>query len=87
MERAAEEAGIHRRTMVRLENDAGYVERQPASLRRLVEAYRARRILLEGEGLSIAGCCLGLGLTRFGGHPEAFARGAPDAQNPCSVYA
>jgi len=28
-----------------------------------------------------------LGLTRFGGHPEAFARGAPDAQNPCSVYA
>ena len=85
MERAAEEAGIHRRTMVRLENDAGYVERQPASLRRLVEAYRARRILLEGEGLSIAGCCLGL--TRFRGHPEAFARGAPDAQNPCSVYA
>jgi len=57
MERAAAEAGIHRRTMIRLENDAGYVERQPASLRRLVEAYRARRILLEGEGLSIAGCC------------------------------
>ena len=28
-----------------------------------------------------------VGLTRFGGHPEAFARGAPDAQNPCSVYA
>ncbi len=28
-----------------------------------------------------------LGLTRFRGHPEAFARGAPDAQNACSVYA
>ncbi len=28
-----------------------------------------------------------MGLTRFRGHPEAFARGAPDAQNPCSVYA
>ena len=57
MERAATEAGIHRRTMVRLENDASYVERQPASLKRLVEAYRARRILLEGEGLSISGHC------------------------------
>jgi len=30
---------------------------------------------------------VGLGLTRFRGHPEAFARGAPDAQNACSVYA
>lgn len=57
MERAATEAGIHRRTMVRLENDASYVERQPASLKRLVEAYRARRILLEGEGLSISDHC------------------------------
>jgi DNA-binding XRE family transcriptional regulator len=57
MERAAEDAGIHRRTMVRLENDASYVERQPASLKRLVEAYRERRILLEGKGLSISGHC------------------------------
>jgi DNA-binding XRE family transcriptional regulator len=55
MERAATEAGIHRRTMVRLENDASYLQRQPASLKRLVEVYRARRILLEGEGLSIFG--------------------------------
>ena len=28
-----------------------------------------------------------VGLTRFRGHPEAFARGGPDAQNTCSVYA
>ena len=28
-----------------------------------------------------------LGLTRFGGHPEAFARGAADAKNTPSVFA
>ena len=28
-----------------------------------------------------------LGLTRFGGHPEAFARGATDAQNTPTVFA
>ena len=28
---------------------------------------------------------LGLGLTRFGGHPEAFARGVPDAQASSAV--
>ncbi len=27
-----------------------------------------------------------LGLTRFGGHPEAFARGVPDAQDPSAVF-
>ena len=30
---------------------------------------------------------LGLGLTRFGGHPEAFARGAADAKNTPTVFA
>ena len=29
----------------------------------------------------------GLGLTRFGGHPEAFARGAADAKNTPTVFA
>ena len=28
-----------------------------------------------------------LGLTRFGGHPEAFARGAADAKNTPTVFA
>ena len=28
-----------------------------------------------------------LGLTRFGGHPEAFARGAADAKNTSTVFA
>ena len=27
-----------------------------------------------------------LGLTRFGGHPEAFARGATDAKNTPTVF-
>jgi hypothetical protein len=30
---------------------------------------------------------LGLGLTRFGGHPEAFVRGAADAKNTPTVFA
>jgi hypothetical protein len=30
---------------------------------------------------------VGLGLTRFGGRPEAFARGATDAQNTPTVFA
>jgi hypothetical protein len=28
-----------------------------------------------------------LGLTRFGGHPEAFARGAPYAENTPALFA
>ena len=31
--------------------------------------------------------CSCLGLTRIGGHPEAFARGAADAQNTPTVFA
>ena len=30
---------------------------------------------------------LGLGQTRFGGHPEAFGRGAPDAEDPPTISA
>ena len=30
---------------------------------------------------------LGLGLTRFGGHPEAFSRGALHGQNPTTLFA
>jgi hypothetical protein len=30
---------------------------------------------------------LGLGLTRFRGHPEAFTRGVPDADDPSTVFA
>ena len=30
---------------------------------------------------------LGLGLTRFGGHPEAFVRGAADAKNTPTIFA
>jgi len=30
---------------------------------------------------------LGLGLTRFRGHPEAFTGGIPDAQDACAVFA
>lgn len=54
MSRAAQAAGIHRRTVIRLECDAGYAERQPASLRRLVAAYRAQQIILEDGGLAVA---------------------------------
>ena len=35
----------------------------------------------------IAGLGLGLGLTRFRGHPEAFTRGTPDAQDASAVFA
>jgi hypothetical protein len=30
---------------------------------------------------------LGLGLTRFGGHPESLARGAADAKNTSTIFA
>jgi hypothetical protein len=54
MDRAAAAAGIHRRTLIRLECEAGYAERRPASLGRLVAAYRGQRIMLEGDGLAVA---------------------------------
>jgi transposase len=35
----------------------------------------------------VAASELGLGLTRIGGHPEAFPKGATDAQNTPTVFA
>jgi len=52
MDRAAGAAGIHRRTIIRLECEAGYAERQPPSLGQLVAVYREQRIMLEGNGLA-----------------------------------
>lgn len=54
MARAAQAAGIHRRTVIRLETDSDYVARRPASLRRLVAAYAGQRIVFPGTGLAIA---------------------------------
>ena len=54
MDRAAEAAAIHRRTVIRLEADTGYAERQTASLKRLVAAYQAQRIILADNGLTVA---------------------------------
>ena len=47
MEKAAMACGLHRRTIIRLENDEHYAQGQPASLRKLVALYRERRIILE----------------------------------------
>ncbi len=55
MDRAAEAAGIHRRTVIRLECEDGYAERQSVGFKRLVAAYRAQQIILEGEGLAVVG--------------------------------
>src|SRR5690348_3900501 len=54
MEKAAMACGLHRRTIIRLENDEHYVQGQPASLRKLVALYRERRIILEDRGLTVA---------------------------------
>jgi transcriptional regulator with XRE-family HTH domain len=54
MEKAAMACGLHRRTIIRLENDEHYAQGQPASLRKLVALYRERRILLEDRGLAVA---------------------------------
>jgi transcriptional regulator with XRE-family HTH domain len=54
MEKAAMACGLHRRTIIRLENDEHYAQGQPASLRKLVALYRERRIILEDRGLAVA---------------------------------
>ena len=54
MDQAAEAAGIHRRTVIRLECKEGYAERQSVGFMRLVAAYRGQRIILEGKGLAVA---------------------------------
>ena len=54
MEKAATACGLHRRTLIRLENDERYAHGQPASLRQLVAFYKEHRIHLEGTGLAVA---------------------------------
>lgn len=54
MEKAAMACSLHRRTIIRLENDERYAQGQPASLRKLVALYRQRRIILKDGGLAVS---------------------------------
>ena len=55
MEKVAEASSLHRRTVIRLENDENYAKGQPASLTKLVAVYREQQIIpLEGCGLAVA---------------------------------
>src|SRR4051812_26859166 len=54
MEKAAMAGGLHRRTIIRLENDERYAQGQPPSLGKLVAVYREWRIILEHRGLAVA---------------------------------
>ena len=61
---------------------------------RFTLSYRDVEDLLAERGLDISYETVrswvlkfGLGLTRIGGHPEAFARGAANAQNTPAVFA
>jgi transcriptional regulator with XRE-family HTH domain len=53
MEKVARACGLHRRTIIRLENDERYAQAQPASLTKLVALYREQQIILEGRGLAV----------------------------------
>lgn len=53
MEKVALECDLHRRTIIRLENDEHYAQAQPPSLTKLVALYREHRIVLEGSGLAV----------------------------------
>jgi hypothetical protein len=53
-----------------------------------VQAYPAETAEAFCDGHNAAFGFFGkVGLTRFGGHPEAFARGATDAKNTPTVFA
>jgi transcriptional regulator with XRE-family HTH domain len=54
MIQAAKAAGLHRRTIIRLENDKSYADGQPASLRKLITVYRKHRLILDGNGVALA---------------------------------
>lgn len=54
MDQTAAAAGIHRRTLIRLEGEAGYAARQPTSFWRVVAAYRTQCIVFEQDGFTIA---------------------------------
>ena len=59
MQKAAMAASLHRRTIIRLENDDTYAKGQPPSLTKLVAIYRDQRIILDGKGLAVAGSPVG----------------------------
>ena len=59
MQKAAMAAGLHRRTIIRLENDDIYAKGQPPSLTKLVAIYRGQRIILDGKGLAVADSAVG----------------------------
>ena len=54
MEKVALACGLHRRTIIRLENDERYVQAYPASLTKLIALYREQQIVLDGRGLAVA---------------------------------
>jgi DNA-binding XRE family transcriptional regulator len=53
MEKAALGCGLHRRTIIRLENDERYALARPASLTKLVALYREHGIVLKNRGLAL----------------------------------
>ena len=59
MQKAAMAAGLHRRTIIRLENGDIYAKGQPPSLTKLVAIYRGQRIILDGNGLAVANSAVG----------------------------
>jgi transcriptional regulator with XRE-family HTH domain len=53
MEKVALACGLHRRTIIRLENNERYAQAQPSSLTKLVAFYRKHHIILERRGLAV----------------------------------
>lgn len=51
MDDAAEAAGVTRRTVIRLEREPGYQERQPRSLERLLAVYRKAGVEFDRGGV------------------------------------
>ena len=54
MDKAAAVSGLNRRTIIRLENDEGYADAQPPSLRKLVATYRQQQLILDANGLAVS---------------------------------
>ena len=92
----AEDARPFREAEIGSDDDAGAlvelaeeVEQQGAArsterqIAKLVQDYEVASQQPSGD---LADLALRLGLTRFGGHPEAFTRGANDAQIPTALF-
>ena len=63
-------------------------ERVRAAVRRMFPDQCTRpAVVLAVPGYARRNFLVPVGLTRFGGHPEAFARGATDAKNTPTVFA